>query len=92
MQFGKISWYVIKFLENLQKIFLHNKILIKIMNILVYALYPQTKCMFILVCRSSALDPSLTSEYEINDIALNQYGTLLYAASSRSIRIWDLRM
>lgn len=52
----------------------------------------QTKCLFVLVYRSSGLDPSLTSEYEFNDIALNQYGTLLYAASSRSIRIWDLRM
>ncbi|GIX84272.1 kinesin-like protein KIF21A [Caerostris extrusa] len=42
--------------------------------------------------RASGLDQCLTSEYLVNDIALNQYGTLLFVASSRSVRIWDLRM
>ncbi|XP_054707969.1 kinesin-like protein KIF21A [Uloborus diversus] len=37
-------------------------------------------------------DPILASEYLINDIALNQYGTLLYSATSRVVQIWDLRM
>ncbi|GBM91794.1 Kinesin-like protein KIF21A [Araneus ventricosus] len=44
------------------------------------------------IFRASSLDHRLTHEYLVNDIALNQYGTLLYVASSRSVRIWDLRM
>ncbi|XP_015926246.1 kinesin-like protein KIF21A [Parasteatoda tepidariorum] len=37
-------------------------------------------------------DATLGLDDEINDISLNQYGTLLYAASTRSVQIFDLRM
>ncbi|GFS39246.1 kinesin-like protein KIF21A [Trichonephila inaurata madagascariensis] len=42
--------------------------------------------------RVSDLDQCLSSEHLISDIALNQYGTLLYITSARSVRMWDLRM
>ncbi|XP_023229479.1 kinesin-like protein KIF21A isoform X3 [Centruroides sculpturatus] len=32
-----------------------------------------------------------TGETQINDIALNQYGTTLFSAASNIVRIWDLR-
>ncbi|XP_055933295.1 kinesin-like protein KIF21A isoform X2 [Argiope bruennichi] len=31
-------------------------------------------------------------EHQINDIALNRYGTTLFSAASNVVRIWDLRM
>jgi hypothetical protein len=54
----------------------------------------------VLFCSSSGLTMSGSSnisqslpagEIQLNDVALNHYGTVLYSASGDRVRVWDLR-